>query len=172
LNARHPTTSGCGSLTLEQPPLPDFSSFHFAFRGAQREGRFPDARRRPFERVLPFLRRREREYVRHAEAAQAIEAGRDVYRALRHPVPARLPDSRFPAGDQREICASWPHVDVREIHGFRPELGFASYRGHRWHVSQRPRRRVQRWPSRVAQPHRRNLSERPNQPAPIPPLPN
>ena len=27
------------SLTLEQPPLPDFSSFHFAFRGRSVEGR-------------------------------------------------------------------------------------------------------------------------------------
>src|SRR4030095_12535857 len=61
----------------EQPPLPDFSSFHFAFRGRAVEGRAPtrdgDIRSAFFLSYDDF----NCEYIGMAEAAQAIKNGRE-----------------------------------------------------------------------------------------------
>jgi len=113
------------SLTLEQPPLPDFSSFHFAFRGRSVEGR---AETRDGDiRSAFFLSYDDAncDYVTMAEAAQAIKAGRDVVSALFViPYPPGFPILVPGQVISAEILQFMAALDVREIHGFRPELGF------------------------------------------------
>jgi arginine decarboxylase len=113
------------SLTLEQPPLPDFSSFHFAFRGRSVEGR---AQTRDGDiRSAFFLSYGDEncEYITMAEAAQAIEAKREVVSALFViPYPPGFPILVPGQVISAEILRFMAALDVREIHGFRPELGF------------------------------------------------
>ena len=113
------------SLTLEQPPLPDFSSFHFAFRGRSVEGR---AETRDGDiRSAFFLSYDDAncDYVTMDEAAQAIKAGRDVVSALFViPYPPGFPILVPGQVISAEILQFMKALDVREIHGFRPELGF------------------------------------------------
>ncbi|MFT3721764.1 aminotransferase class I/II-fold pyridoxal phosphate-dependent enzyme [Pseudorhodoferax sp.] len=113
------------SLTLEQPPLPDFSSFHFAFRGRSVEGR---AETRDGDiRSAFFLSYDDSncEYVDMAEAARAIAAGRELVSALFViPYPPGFPILVPGQVISAEILQFMAALDVREIHGFRPELGF------------------------------------------------
>jgi arginine decarboxylase len=113
------------SLTLEQPPLPDFSSFHFAFRGRSVEGR---AETRDGDiRSAFFLSYDDEncEYIRMDEAAHAIKAGRDLVSALFViPYPPGFPILVPGQVISAEILQFMAALDVREIHGFRPELGF------------------------------------------------
>jgi arginine decarboxylase len=113
------------SLTLEQPPLPDFSSFHFAFRGRSVEGR---AETRDGDiRSAFFLSYDDEncEYIGMAEAAQAIGAGRDLVSALFViPYPPGFPILVPGQVISADILQFMSALDVREIHGFRPELGF------------------------------------------------
>ncbi|HEY9064461.1 MAG TPA: aminotransferase class I/II-fold pyridoxal phosphate-dependent enzyme [Burkholderiaceae bacterium] len=113
------------SLTLEQPPLPDFSSFHFAFRGRSVEGR---AETRDGDiRSAFFLSYDDAncDYITMDEAAQAIQAGRDVVSALFViPYPPGFPILVPGQVISAEILQFMKALDVREIHGFRPELGF------------------------------------------------
>ncbi|MEN2473852.1 aminotransferase class I/II-fold pyridoxal phosphate-dependent enzyme [Burkholderia sp. GS2Y] len=113
------------SLTLEQPPLPDFSSFHFAFRGRSIESR---AETRDGDiRSAFFLSYDDAncEYIDMNEAARAIATGRELVSALfviPYPpgFPILVPGQVISAGILQFMAA----LDVREIHGFRPELGF------------------------------------------------
>jgi arginine decarboxylase len=113
------------SLTLEQPPLPDFSSFHFAFRGRGVEGR---AETRDGDiRSAFFLSYDDAncEYIGMDEAAQAIRNGRDLVSALFViPYPPGFPILVPGQVISAEILQFMAALDVREIHGFRPELGF------------------------------------------------
>jgi arginine decarboxylase len=113
------------SLTLEQPPLPDFSSFHFAFRGRSVEGR---AQTRDGDiRSAFFLSYDDEncEYATMSEAAQAIKVGREVVSALFViPYPPGFPILVPGQVISAEILQFMAALDVREIHGFRPELGF------------------------------------------------
>jgi len=113
------------SLTLEQPPLPDFSSFHFAFRGRSVEGR---AQTRDGDiRSAFFLSYDDEncEYIGMDEAARAIKAGRDLVSALFViPYPPGFPILVPGQVISAEILQFMAALDVREIHGFRPELGF------------------------------------------------
>lgn len=113
------------SLTLEQPPLPDFSSFHFAFRGRSVEGR---AQTRDGDiRSAFFLSYEDEncEYVTMAEASQAISSGRELVSALFViPYPPGFPILVPGQVISAEILQFMQALDVREIHGFRPELGF------------------------------------------------
>jgi arginine decarboxylase len=113
------------SLTLEQPPLPDFSSFHFAFRGRSVEGRA--ATRDGDIRSAFFLAYDDEncEYIGMDEAAAAIRAGRDLVSALFViPYPPGFPILVPGQVISAEILQFMAALDVREIHGFRPELGF------------------------------------------------
>lgn len=113
------------SLTLEQPPLPDFSSFHFAFRGRSVEGRA--GTRDGDIRSAFFLSYDDAncEYIDMAEAALAIQAGRDLVSALFViPYPPGFPILVPGQVISAEILQFMAALDVREIHGFRPELGF------------------------------------------------
>lgn len=113
------------SLTLEQPPLPDFSSFHFAFRGRSVEGR---AETRDGDiRSAFFLSYEDAncEYIGMVEAGQAIAAGRELVSALFViPYPPGFPILVPGQVISAEILQFMAALDVREIHGFRPELGF------------------------------------------------
>lgn len=116
------------SLTLEQPPLPDFSSFHFAFRGRGVEGR--SETRDGDLRSAFFLSYDDEncEYIGMAEAAQAICAGRELVSALFViPYPPGFPILVPGQVISAEILQFMAALDVREIHGFRPELGFRIY---------------------------------------------
>jgi arginine decarboxylase len=113
------------SLTLEQPPLPDFSSFHFAFRGRSVEGR---AQTRDGDiRSAFFLAYDDEncEYIGMDEAAQAIKGGRELVSALFViPYPPGFPILVPGQVISAEILQFMQALDVKEIHGFRPELGF------------------------------------------------
>ena len=113
------------SLTLEQPPLPDFSSFHFAFRGTGVEA--SPATRDGDIRSAFFLSYDDAniEYIGMAEAATAIQSGRELVSALFViPYPPGFPILVPGQVISAEILQFMAALDVREIHGFRPELGF------------------------------------------------
>jgi arginine decarboxylase len=113
------------SLTLEQPPLPNFSSFHFAFRGGSVEGRA--ATRDGHIRTAFFLSYDDDncEYIGMADAAKAIQGGRELVSALFViPYPPGFPILVPGQVISAEILQFMAALDVREIHGFRPELGF------------------------------------------------
>ncbi|BAT59093.1 lysine decarboxylase, inducible [Variibacter gotjawalensis] len=111
------------SLTHEHPPLPDFSSFHDAFRergaaSTTRDGNI---------RSAFFLSYDDHncEYVGMAEAADLIKAGRELVSALFViPYPPGFPILVPGQVISAEILEFMTKLDVREIHGFRPELGF------------------------------------------------
>ena len=113
------------SLTLEQPPLPDFSAFHEAFRGRGADGRA--ATRDGDIRSAFFLSYESAncEYIAMDEAARAIAEGRQLVSALfviPYPpgFPILVPGQLISA----EILQFMAALDVREIHGYRAELGF------------------------------------------------
>lgn len=113
------------SLTQEQPPLPDFSRFHFAFRGrsvdGHRETRDGDIR------SAFFLSYDDSncEYIDINEATRAIASGRELVSALFViPYPPGFPILVPGQVISAEILQFMAALDVREIHGFRPELGF------------------------------------------------
>lgn len=113
------------SLTLEQPPLPDFSAFHGAFRVSGGTG--PNQTRDGHIRSAFFLSYDDGncEYIDMADAARAIQAGRELVSALfviPYPpgFPILVPGQLISAAILQFMAA----LDVKEIHGFRPELGF------------------------------------------------
>ncbi len=113
------------SLTKELPPLPDFSHFHFAFRSVCNSGQIetPDGDiRKAF-----FMSYDEEncEYLNMAEVAKAISKGREVVSALFViPYPPGFPILVPGQVISSEILEFMQALDVREIHGYRPELGF------------------------------------------------
>jgi len=113
------------SLTLELPPLPDFSSFHFAFRGRGVEGR---AETRDGDIRSAFFLSYDEEncdYIGMSEAQQAVKAGRELVSALFViPYPPGFPILVPGQVISAEILQFMAALDVKEIHGFRPELGF------------------------------------------------
>ncbi len=113
------------SLTLEQPPLPDFSAFHAAFRVSSAEG--VAQTRDGHIRSAFFLSYDDDncEYIDMPDAAKAIKAGRELVSALfviPYPpgFPILVPGQVISAAILQFMAA----LDVKEIHGFRPELGF------------------------------------------------
>jgi len=116
------------SLTIELPPLPNFSSFHTAFRGRSVDGR--SETRDGDIRSAFFLGYDEAncEYLVMDETDQAMKGGRECVSAqfvIPYPpgFPILVPGQVISA----EILKFMRALDVREIHGFRPELGFRIY---------------------------------------------
>lgn len=113
------------SLTLEQPPLPNFSAFHSAFRVSG--GSRPAQTRDGDIRTAFFLSYDDDncEYIDMHEAGKAIKAGRELVSALFViPYPPGFPILVPGQVISSAILEFMAALDVREIHGFRPELGF------------------------------------------------
>jgi arginine decarboxylase len=113
------------SLTLEQPPLPDFSAFHNAFRISGHSQ--PSTTRDGHIRSAFFLSYDDGncEYIDMDDAAKSIDNGRELVSALfviPYPpgFPILVPGQLISA----DILSFMRALDVKEIHGFRPELGF------------------------------------------------
>ena len=119
------------SLTQEQPPLPDFSAFHRAFRGQSQNPSFETFTRDGNVRRAFFLSYEDEscEYIDMSEAALAIAAGRELVSALFViPYPPGFPILVPGQVISMEILKFMSALDVREIHGFRPELGFRIFK--------------------------------------------
>jgi arginine decarboxylase len=111
------------SLTETLPPLPDFSRFHDAFRSTDASGTPEGDVRSAF-----FLAYDEDkcEYMPLESGAldRAIESGRDVVSsAFIIPYPPGFPILVPGQVISREILGFMRALDVKEIHGYRPELG-------------------------------------------------
>jgi len=110
------------SVVEDLPPLPDFSHFHEVFRkdttGKVGEG---DSRSAFFlaydEEKWEFIRL-------DGEIQTAMDAGRQVVSAsFIIPYPPGFPILVPGQVASREIIEFLTKLDVKEIHGFRPELG-------------------------------------------------
>jgi arginine decarboxylase len=112
------------SLTLEQPPLPDFSSFHAAFR-VSAGGTHPTRDGQMRQAFFLSYDDANCEYIDMADAAKAIQGGRELVSALFViPYPPGFPILVPGQVISADILTFMAALDVREIHGFRPELGF------------------------------------------------
>ncbi|NRF67808.1 aminotransferase class I/II-fold pyridoxal phosphate-dependent enzyme [Aquincola sp. S2] len=112
-------------LTKALPPLPDFSSFHFAFRHAMHPS-LADTPEGDIRSAF-FLSYDEAncEYLTMREVNEAIATGIEVVSALFViPYPPGFPVLVPGQVISAEILAFMQALDVREIHGYRPELGF------------------------------------------------
>lgn len=108
-------------LCRDLPPLPHFSRFHDAFRllpaGTTREG---DIRKAYF---LAYEEERV-EYVDLAEASRLTMSGRALVSAnFVTPYPPGFPILVPGQIVNEELLAFMRALDVKEIHGYRPELG-------------------------------------------------
>ena len=111
------------SLTEKLPPLPDFSRFHEAFR-CRDTSKTPEGD----IRAAFFLAYDENkcEYMPLEDGTidRAIDGGRDVVSSsFIIPYPPGFPILVPGQVISREILAFMRALDVKEIHGYRPELG-------------------------------------------------
>ncbi len=106
------------AITTELPPLPDFSGFHPAFRGsAVGEG---DLRAAYFLGFAPGAC----DYVPLAEAESVLDGGRAlVSTRFVVPYPPGFPILMPGQIVSREILEFMRKLDVKEVHGYRPQLG-------------------------------------------------
>jgi arginine decarboxylase len=128
------------SLTLHLPPLPDFSSFHAFFkRGLGAEGA-PGATRSPDVKLDADTRTPEGDmreaffmsyddtrcsYLTLGEIQRRIAAGKETVSAMFViPYPPGFPVLVPGQVISHEIMTFMEALDTREIHGYRPELGF------------------------------------------------
>ncbi|WP_193188878.1 aminotransferase class I/II-fold pyridoxal phosphate-dependent enzyme [Nisaea sediminum] len=111
------------SLTHDLPPLPDFSKFHDAFR-PDREGSTPEGDMR--SAYFLAYAEEECEYLGLTDGTldAAMKGGREVVSAtfvIPYPpgFPILVPGQVLSA----EIIEFLRKLDVKEIHGYRPDLG-------------------------------------------------
>ncbi len=111
------------SLLHELPPLPDFSRFHNAFRpdpkGHTREGVIRDAYFLAYDEA-------QCEYLSLEDGTldSAMQSGREVVSAtFIIPYPPGFPILVPGQVVSDEIIGFFRALDVREIHGYRPDLG-------------------------------------------------
>jgi arginine decarboxylase len=111
------------SLTSGLPSLPDFSSFHPAFKP------HPDSREGDMRRAYYLDYEEEnREYVGLEDAVAAIKGGRDlVSTSFVVPYPPGFPILVPGQIVSLEIIDFMQKLDVTEIHGYRPELGLCVF---------------------------------------------
>lgn len=111
------------SLIEDLPPLPDFSRFHDAFRpapvGDTREGNIRNAYFLAYDgSICEYLG------LEDGSLDAAMEAGRDVVSAtFIIPYPPGFPILVPGQVASPEIIEFLRKLDVKEIHGYRPELG-------------------------------------------------
>ncbi|MBI3898675.1 MAG: aminotransferase class I/II-fold pyridoxal phosphate-dependent enzyme [Gammaproteobacteria bacterium] len=108
------------TLTQRQPPLPNFSEFHWQFRGdpSTTDG---DIRKAYFMSHDESLCR----YITLADLERQVAMGRTLVSAafvIPYPpgFPVLLPGQLI----SKQILAFMEALDTREIHGYRPEIGF------------------------------------------------
>lgn len=109
-------------LTKRQPPLPNFSRFHPAFR-PDPDGPTPEGDLRK-----AYFMAYQEKYCEHLELAggvtAALDAGREVVSAsFVTPYPPGFPVLVPGQVISREILAYLNAIDVKEIHGYKPAHG-------------------------------------------------
>lgn len=112
------------SLTEDLPPLPDFSHFHVGFRHGP-DGNLAATPDGDIRKAF-FLSYDEEncEYLTMAEVRRAIAAGREVVSALFViPYPPGFPILVPGQSISSDILTFMEALDVKEIHGYRPEIG-------------------------------------------------
>ncbi|HXH02551.1 MAG TPA: aminotransferase class I/II-fold pyridoxal phosphate-dependent enzyme [Candidatus Competibacteraceae bacterium] len=108
------------ALIQDLPPLPNFSYFHTSFRpeGDAREGDLRKAFFMAYDESLC-------EYLKLQDLHKHIVAGREVVSAMFViPYPPGFPILVPGQVISQDILAFMQALDTREIHGYRPELGF------------------------------------------------
>lgn len=107
------------SLTQEAPPLPDFSYFHDSFRAV---AGIPGGRMR--EAYFLAYQETKCEYADFASCRVMMQEGRSlVSAAFVIPYPPGFPVLVPGQVMTEEILSFLEALDVKEIHGYRPELG-------------------------------------------------
>ncbi len=107
------------SLTEQAPPLPDFSHFHDSFRAV---AGIPGGRMR--EAYFLAYKEDKCEYIKLADCSAVMEQGRQlVSSAFIIPYPPGFPVLVPGQVMTKEILDFLQALDVKEIHGYRPELG-------------------------------------------------
>ncbi|MEQ9413556.1 MAG: ornithine decarboxylase, partial [Cyclobacteriaceae bacterium] len=108
------------SLTEQAPPLPDFSYFHDSFRAV---AGIPGGRMR--EAYFLAYQESRCEYVKLSACIGLLSKGRQlVSAAFIIPYPPGFPVLVPGQVMTEEILDFLKALDVKEIHGYRPELGF------------------------------------------------
>ncbi|MEJ1993823.1 MAG: aminotransferase class I/II-fold pyridoxal phosphate-dependent enzyme [Limibacillus sp.] len=111
------------SLTEDLPPLPDFSRFHDAFRSGRDAGTAEGDIRTAYFMAYDDTKC---DYLPIEDDAidKLIEAGEDVVSAMFViPYPPGFPILVPGQVVSQEILSFMRKLDVKEIHGYRPELG-------------------------------------------------
>lgn len=107
------------SLTEQAPPLPDFSHFHDSFRAV---AGIPGGRMR--EAYFLAYQENKCEYVKLTSCQELMDSGRElVSAAFVIPYPPGFPVLVPGQVMTKEILDFLQALDVKEIHGYRPELG-------------------------------------------------
>jgi arginine decarboxylase len=112
------------SLTQNLPPLPNFSYFHAAFRSHwdTSEGNIRDAYFYAYEEEYC-------EYLKIEECEKAMEEEREIVSTnFVTPYPPGFPILVPGQVMTREIIDFMKALDVKEIHSYRPELGFRVFK--------------------------------------------
>ena len=111
------------SLMQELPPLPDFSRFHEAFRTSDGSGTPEGDIRTAF--FLAYDEGRCEYFLLHDDSLEReMDAGRElVSTSFIIPYPPGFPILVPGQVISREILAFMRALDVKEIHGYQPELG-------------------------------------------------
>lgn len=107
------------SLSLEPPPLPDFSRFHSSFQAVPN---VPGGKIR--EAYFMAYDETKCEYIRRGECKAAMERGREIVSAsFVIPYPPGFPILVPGQVLSKDILEFFIKLDVKEIHGYRDELG-------------------------------------------------
>ncbi len=108
------------SLTMETPPLPDFSRFHSNFQAV---AEVPGGKIR--EAYFMAYDENKCEYLRRNECKSVLDSGREVVSAsFVIPYPPGFPILVPGQVMSMDILEFFINLDVTEIHGYRDELGF------------------------------------------------
>jgi arginine decarboxylase len=111
------------SLTEQAPPLPDFSHFHDSFRAV---AGIPGGRMR--EAYFLAYQENKCEYVKLSDCQGLMEQGRQLVSAsFIIPYPPGFPVLVPGQVMTMEILHFLEALDVKEIHGYRPELGLRMF---------------------------------------------
>jgi arginine decarboxylase len=120
-------------ITDEIPPLPDFSSFHSAFRSPSSvgEGRMRAA-------YFSALGEDNLEYVPLPEAQRRLDAKRPlVSTRFVVPYPPGFPILVPGQEINQEILRFMRELDVKEVHGYRAQLGLSVFSEHALEAAER-----------------------------------